>query len=71
MHTKAVYVVLGITVEGEKELLGLWRSETEGAQCWLSVFTDLKSGIPTGGAMVDAADSGLESGAESVCNPVR
>src|ERR687886_833158 len=41
--TKAVYVALGITVEGEKELLGLWLSESEGAKFWLSVFTDLKN----------------------------
>jgi putative transposase len=43
VQTKAVYVALGITVEGEKELLGLWLSETEGAKFWLSVFTDLKN----------------------------
>jgi transposase-like protein len=43
VQTKAVYVALGVTVEGEKELLGLWLSESEGAQCWLSVFTELTS----------------------------
>jgi putative transposase len=43
VQTKAVYVALGITGEGEKELLGLWLSETEGAKFWLSVFTDLKN----------------------------
>jgi putative transposase len=43
VQTKAVYVALGITVEGEKELLGLWLSESEGAKFWLSVFTDLKN----------------------------
>src|SRR4029450_5083111 len=42
-QTKAVYVALGVTIEGEKELLGLWLSESEGAQVWLSVFTDLKT----------------------------
>jgi putative transposase len=42
-QTKAVYGALGITVEGEKELLGLWLSESEGAKFWLSVFTDLKN----------------------------
>ena len=42
-HTKAVYVALGITVEGEKDLLGLWLSETEGAKFWLSVFTELQN----------------------------
>src|SRR5262249_7672421 len=43
VQTKAVDVALGITVEGEKELLGLWLRETAGAKCWLSVFTDLKN----------------------------
>ena len=43
VQTKAVYVALGITVDGEKELLGLWLSETEGAKFWLSVFADLKN----------------------------
>jgi putative transposase len=43
VHTKAVYVALGITVEGEKELLGLWLSESEGAKFWLTVFTELKT----------------------------
>jgi len=43
VQTKAVYVALGITVDGEKELLGLWLSESEGAKFWLSVFTELKT----------------------------
>lgn len=40
-QTKAVYTVLGLTVEGHKELLGLYLSESEGANYWLSVLTDL------------------------------
>ena len=40
---KAVYLALGINVQGEKELLGLWIAQTEGAKFWLSVFTELKS----------------------------
>src|SRR5215813_4974758 len=43
VQTKAVYVALGITMEGEKELLGLWLSESEGAKFWLSVFTELQN----------------------------
>jgi putative transposase len=43
VQTKAVYVALGVTLEGEKELLGLWLSESEGAKFWLSVFTELKN----------------------------
>lgn len=43
VKSKSVYVALGINMEGEKELLGLWISESEGAKFWLSVFNDLKS----------------------------
>ena len=40
---KSVYLALGITVEGHKELLGMWLSETEGAKFWLSVLTELEN----------------------------
>ena len=40
---KAIYLVLGINIEGQKELLGMWISENEGAKFWLSVLTDLKN----------------------------
>ena len=40
-QTKAVSLALGLTMDGEKELLGLWLSESEGAKFWLSVFTEL------------------------------
>jgi putative transposase len=42
---RAVYVVLGINREGNKELLGLWigEAEAEGAKFWLKVLTDLKN----------------------------
>jgi transposase-like protein len=43
VQTKAVYLALGVTMDGEKELLGLWLSESEGAKFWLSVFTELKN----------------------------
>ena len=39
--TKAVYTVLGINVDGHKEVLGLYISESEGANFWLQVLTDL------------------------------
>lgn len=38
---QAVYTVLGLNMEGKKEVLGLYLSETEGANFWLSVLTDL------------------------------
>lgn len=40
-HT--IYVALGVTLEGKKELLGLWLGETEGAKFWLTCLTDLKN----------------------------
>lgn len=41
--TRAVYNVLGIDRHGRKELIGMYVSESEGANFWLSVLTDLKS----------------------------
>lgn len=41
--TKAVHVALGVTLEGHKELLGLWIAETEGAKFWLQVLTELQN----------------------------
>lgn len=40
---KAIYLVLGINIEGHKELLDMWVSENEGAKFWLSVLTDLQN----------------------------
>jgi len=41
--SKAVYLALGINLEGEKELLGLWMAQTEGSKFWMSVFNELKN----------------------------
>ena len=41
--TKAVYVILGVTLSGHKDLLGMYIAENEGAKFWLSVLTDLKN----------------------------
>ena len=40
---KAVYLAIGVNLEGLKEVLGLWTAETEGAKFWLQVVTDLKN----------------------------
>lgn len=40
---KSIYLALGINLEGHKELLGMWISETEGAKFWLSVVTELSN----------------------------
>ena len=42
-QTKAVYTVLGLNMDGKKEVLGLYLSESEGANFWLSVLTDLQN----------------------------
>lgn len=42
-HTKAVSLALGITMDGEKARLGVWRSESAGAPCRLAVFPELKN----------------------------
>lgn len=39
---KAAYIVLGVTENGEKDILGIWIGENESAKFWLSVFNDLK-----------------------------
>ena len=41
-QTKAVYTVLALNLDGKKEVLGLYLSESEGANFWLSVLTDLQ-----------------------------
>lgn len=41
--TRAVYNLLGIDIEGKKDLIGMYSAETEGAKFWLSVLTDLKN----------------------------
>lgn len=43
VRAKAVYLALGINMVGEKELLGIWIAQTEGAKFWLQVVTELKN----------------------------
>jgi len=40
---KAVYLAIGVTLEGQKDVLGMWVAETEGAKFWLQVVTELKN----------------------------
>lgn len=40
---KAVYVVIGISITGQKEAIGLWISQNEGAKFWLQVLTEIKN----------------------------
>lgn len=40
---KAVYLAIGVNIQGIKEVLGMWTSENEGAKFWLQVVTELKN----------------------------
>lgn len=43
VQNRAVYVAIGINLEGQKEVLGLWTSAHEGAKFWLQVLTEMKN----------------------------
>lgn len=43
VRVKAVYLAIGVNLQGEKEVLGLWLSQTEGAKFWLQVVTELRN----------------------------
>ena len=43
VKNKAIYLAIGLTMEGLKEVLGLWIAQTEGAKFWLQVVTELKN----------------------------
>ncbi len=43
VKTKAVYLAIGVNLEGRKEVLGLWIAQSEGAKFWLQVVTELKN----------------------------
>ena len=43
VENRAVYVALGIGLDGRKEVLGLWTSANEGAKFWLNVLTELRN----------------------------
>lgn len=43
IQNQAIYVVLGVNLEGQKEVLGLWVEEQEGAKFWLQVLTELQN----------------------------
>ena len=43
VRKKAVYVAIGVTLDGERDCLGLWIEKTEGARFWTSVLTELRN----------------------------
>ncbi len=42
VQRRALYIALGVTLDGDRDVLGMWFQETEGAKFWMQVFTDLK-----------------------------
>src|SRR5438105_8333153 len=42
VQRRACYLALGVTVEGERDVLGMWFQETEGAKFWMQVLSELK-----------------------------
>ena len=55
VRNKAVYLAIGITCNGYKEVLGLWIEQTEGAKFWLRVMNELKA-RGTGDLLVAVVD---------------
>ena len=43
LTNRAVYLALGVNLEGQKEVLGLWLGENEGSKFWLRVLTEMKN----------------------------
>lgn len=43
VENRAVYVAIGVDLDGRKEVLGLWTSSHEGAKFWLAVLTELRN----------------------------
>ena len=43
LENRAVYVAIGIDLDGRKDVLGLWSSANEGAKFWLQVLTQLRN----------------------------
>ena len=42
VQRRACYLALGVTLEGERDVLGMWFQETEGAKFWMQVLSELK-----------------------------
>ena len=63
----AVYVILGYDVDGEKDILGLWLSESESKHQWMQIFDEIKTrGVEDVLFISMDGVSGLEEGAKSI-----
>jgi putative transposase len=43
VRNKAVFLAIGMTCEGHKEVLGLWIEQTEGAKFWMRIMNELRA----------------------------
>jgi len=63
----AVYTILGYTIEGNKEILGLWLNETESKHKWMQIFDEIKArGVEDIFFISMDGVSGLEEGARAI-----
>lgn len=73
METKncAVYVILGYDVDGVRDILGIWISETEGKHYWMQIFDEIRArGVEDVLFISVDGVSGLEEGAKSIFKDV-
>ncbi len=45
VRNKAIYVAIGVNMQGTKEVLGLWVAQAEGSKFWLQVLTEMKNAV--------------------------
>lgn len=63
----AVYTILGYSIEGQKEILGLWLNETESKNKWMQIFDEIKArGVEDVFFISMDGVSGLEEGAKAI-----
>ena len=63
----AVYTILGYTIDGKKQILGLWLNETESKHKWMQIFDEIKSrGVEDIFFLSMDGVSGLESGVKAI-----
>lgn len=66
-HEEAVYVILGYTLEGKKEILGMWMNTSESKSYWMQIFDELKGrGVEDIFFISMDGVSGLEDGAKAI-----
>ena len=63
----AIYVILGYDLQGRKEILGIWLSESESKNFWMQIFDEIKArGVEDIFFISMDGVSGLEAGAKSI-----